>query len=514
LFDGDVHLTEARTQAELTEATASGLRWLTLARVATELLLLASMVALARLMPPSAFGAFAIAVIVQELGVALPSEAVSSALVQRGSVERAHYQGGFALSLLLGSALAAACLVAALVVVKPVFGSETASLVALTTPWCLFGAVLALPMAVLRRELDFRRMCLLDLAQSITRSGAMILLATVAGLDSYALVLGGLAGMSVVVPLALRFAPVPLPRWRGAAIRDLMPYGGPAGIATFCWAGFRNADYAVVGARMGAAQAGFYWRGFQLAVEYQRKISTVMTQVAFPVLSRTAGADEMFALRRRMVRGLTVILFPLLVLLVILAPVVVPWLFGSAWEAAVLPTQILAGAGAASIVIDVVGSTLMAAGRTRALLGYGLAHFVVYAGAVVLASAHGVAAVCVAAVSVHLVFLWVAYRVLVGGHDATALGLLWQDVSAAVVSCAAMAAAVLPLNVVVERTGAPALAHMAGVAAAALVVYAAVLRAWFTPEWRDVSGLIGRLVPRRRVRAVFRRVPLSPEPKV
>ena len=85
-----------------------------------------------------------------------------------------------------------------------------------------------------------------------------------------------------------------------------------------------------------------------------------MTQIAFPVLARTAGTDELFALRRRMVRLLTVVLFPLLALLVILAPVVVPWLFGPAWEPAVLPTQILAGGGAATIVIDAVGSALMA----------------------------------------------------------------------------------------------------------------------------------------------------------
>ena len=53
----------------------------------------------------------------------------------------------------------------------------------------------------------------------------------------------------------------------------------------------------------------------------------------------------MFALRRRMVRLLTMTIFPLLVGLVVLAPVVVPWLFGPDWVPAVLPTQLLAGAG-------------------------------------------------------------------------------------------------------------------------------------------------------------------------
>ena len=70
-----------------------------------------------------------------------------------------------------------------------------------------------------------------------------------------------------------------------------------------------------------------------------------------------------------------------------------------------LPTQILAGAGAATVVIDAVGTVLMAAGRARALLGYGVAHFVVYVGAVFIASSWGLAAVAAAGVGVHLVFL-------------------------------------------------------------------------------------------------------------
>ena len=74
-------MTDVRTTSELTEATATGLRWTTTIRVLTELLLLASMIVLARLIPPSAFGMFAVAVIVQELAVNVPSEGVGSASV-------------------------------------------------------------------------------------------------------------------------------------------------------------------------------------------------------------------------------------------------------------------------------------------------------------------------------------------------------------------------------------------------------------------------------------------------
>ena len=78
-------MSDVRTNAELTEASTSGLRWVSVARVTGELLMLGSLVVLARLIPPSAFGMFAIAVIVQELATTIPSEGVGTALVQRRS---------------------------------------------------------------------------------------------------------------------------------------------------------------------------------------------------------------------------------------------------------------------------------------------------------------------------------------------------------------------------------------------------------------------------------------------
>ena len=260
------------------------------------------MVILARLIPPAAFGVFALATIVQELAINIPGEGIGSALVQRKELRRDHLQAGFALSLLIGVVLIVVTLLLAQFVVRPLYDAQTAGYVALATPWFLLGAILALPTSMLRRRLDFKRLAVLDLTQSMVRAFVTVLLAAAFGLDAPALILGGLAGLVAVVPLALVFARVPIPRWRTAAIREILPYGGPAALATVAWAGFRNGDYAVVGARLGAAQAGFYWRGFQLGVEYQRKISTVMTQIAFPVLSRTTGEHEMFALRRRMVR--------------------------------------------------------------------------------------------------------------------------------------------------------------------------------------------------------------------
>ena len=100
-----------------------------------------------------------------------PARASARAIVQRRSVEREHLQGGLAHEPAHRARRSpAVTLVLAAVVVRPVFGDETAQLVALTTPWFLIGAIVALPLAVLRRRLDFRRLSLLGLVQSAVRA--------------------------------------------------------------------------------------------------------------------------------------------------------------------------------------------------------------------------------------------------------------------------------------------------------------------------------------------------------
>ena len=492
---------DVRTNEDLTQATGEGLRWITYARIVIEVVTLASMIVLARLIPPAAFGVFAIVVIAQELASTVPAEGVGSAIVQRRTVARRHLEGGLLLSLGMGAVLVTVVLVLAELLIRPVFGDETAMLIMVVSPCFLLSSLGAVPSAVLRRRLDFARLSLIDVFATLTRTSATVGLA-IAGLDAAALVLGYLAGLVVGVAMACAFAPPPLPRWRRREISELLPYGGPATVASLAWTGFRNGDYAIIGATLGPAQAGFYWRAYQLAVEYQKKVSAVMGQMAFPVLARTAGKEEMLALRRRMVRLLTVILFPLLALLVLVAPVAIPWLFGPQWEPAVLPAQILAAGGAATLVIDAVGPALMAEGRAKALLGYGVGHFVTYAGAVLAVASHGIAAVAIAASAVHGVFLLVAYQLMLGGRVRDAVRSLWDDVRAATLACAGLVAAAGSTEWALREMATPALVHLTAVTAVAAAAYLLVLRVAFPDASGDLGRLVRRVVPARLLERV------------
>lgn len=492
---------------ELRDATLRGLRWVMVARPLVECMLLGSMVALARLIPPAEFGHFATSSLISGFGAASVS-AITTALVQRPQLEREHLQAANALALACGAVLLGLTLLAATVVVVPIFGEGTADVVRLSAPGALIAAAGAVPFATLQRRLAFRRLSVIDVAGSGVRAFGSVALA-LAGLDGAALVLGVLAGTAAQSALAWLWAPPPLPRPDRRATRDLLHYGTPNWLAAVSWIGFANCDYAIIGARLGAVPAGLYFRSYTLAVEYQKKASHVMATVGLPVLARTRTGQDMDALRGQMVGLLTVLLFPCLTLLAVVAPVAVPWVFGPEWRAAVAPTQVLAVGGAATMVIDAVGTTLMAAGRSRAVLGFGWAHFASYAAAAFFTAPLGLTAVAGAAAAVHTAFVFVAYRLMQRDKRARVFTRIWKDVAPAVSCCAALLAASLPTAAAMSALGAPPLLHLTVVTLAGACAYAAVLRTCFAPTWRTVVSFVRRLLPRRTRRPSTAAAPLE-----
>jgi PST family polysaccharide transporter len=492
------HPGDSRSSEDLIEAAVSGVRWMSAARVVAELVGLGTMVVLARLIPPAEFGIFVITLLVQELALSLLGESVGSALIQRPHLRREHVRAAQAICLTLGLAMAGVALLAAEFVFEPIFGSETAGLVRLSVPFFLLIGLATTPQAMLQRRLDFRRVGLIQIASLVVRSAVAVVLAAFAGMDAEALVLGALAGSLIATAIAIGSVTLPAPSFNRRAARELGEYGVPAGIAAISWIGFRNADYAIVGARLGLTATGIYWRAFQLAVEYQRKISTLLYQIGFPLLSRSQSEEGMLAMRFRIMRVLSAIVFPLLAMLAFSAPELIPALFGSAWEEAVVPTQLLVVAGAATLVIDGIGTTMMAAGRPRALLVYGWAHFIVYAAAIVVVAPLGVTAVALAAVATHIVFLIAAYGLLLRGMVASPLRQLAADVGPASVASLALLAVAIACRGGLEAAGAAEAAATLAALGLATVTYALVLRRLFPAGWSDLVTLARRVLPERR----------------
>ncbi len=497
---------DSPSEQELRAAAAHGIRWSAVARPATEIIQLGSVIVLARLIVPAEFGRYAIALIAQEIAYMVVAGGLSNALVQRKIVDRRHQQTAMGLALISGIGLTALTIVGANLIVIPVFGARTAVLVRLMAPLCLISALSTVPTATLRRGMAFRRLSEIEVIGTLTRVAACISLA-LAGLSGEALVLGVIVGALTTTGIAWASAPPPPPRLQRTAARELLSYGLPMSLASISWVGFSNVDYAIIGARLGVLSTGFYFRAYTLAVEYQGKISVVMTQVGFPVLARTRDSIELNRYYRQMVRLLTIAIFPLLVLLAIAAPVLVPFLFGDRWALAVVPTQILALGGASTLVINAVGAVFMATGRTRTLLGYGVAHFVVYGLTVLLVVRLGIVAVAIDAAVVHTTFMMVAYIVMLRESTERALYRLWDDIMPAAISCLGLTAVALPASMALTAAHTPPFLWLTALGLIAVPPYLLTLRVCFPATWRSQREILHRIVPSSsRLGAVRRRL--------
>ncbi len=470
------------------DTTMRGLRWVALTRVVSEVFGLLATVVLARLIAPAAFGHAAVALILLPLSVILTFEGFASALVQRATIDESDRRGAMFMSIAGGATLTVVVFALTGPVWRPLFGAQTASLIELMSPAMFIGALGGVSLATLLRALDFRSTGVIETVSTTGGNVAAIVLAA-AGLEARALVLGALLQLGVSSALLIARARPPLPRWSWSAQRRITSYGLPAALFGLVDTMFRNEDYAILAARVSAAETGFYYRAFNLGVVYQQKLSTVMAQVAYPVYSRTSDVATLRSIHERAARVHAAIIFPLQALLVVMAPLVVPFVFGSAWTPAVRPTQILAVAGMFAAILVGYVQVMLAIGRPRPLLAFGVARLGFYAGVVLLASRHGLVTIALAVVSAYLVILLGAYRLLLQRYVGISIRRLAPELGPAVAGCLVMSAVTVPLMHVLGGN-LPRLVQIVLVGIVGLCVYSIVLRTVFPSAWTDAKTLV------------------------
>jgi O-antigen/teichoic acid export membrane protein len=378
------------------------------------------------------------------------------------------------------------------------------------SPIFLLAAIGAVARATLWRALRFRALSLIEMVGLVGGNVVAIVLA-LSGAGASAIVIGALVQVGSSSLLLVIAAPPPFPRWHRGSQRQISNFGVPAALAGLVDVLFRNVDYAIIAATLPAAQTGIYWRAFNLGVVYQDKLSGVMMQLAFPVYSRIESREELRRLHERAARVHAAVIFPLLALLIVLAPVAIPYLLGSAWAPSVRPAQILAVAGMIAAVLTGYAQVMLAVGRPRALLRFNLGMLAAYAVVVALAASHGLIVVSIAVSVAYLGILAGVYRFLLARYVGISIARLIPELGPAIAGCLALAAVAEALLHVVDPVLGE-LASLAIVGPAGLLAYAVALRAVSPPAWSDLRLLFARVLPplgwpRRRPRPP---VPLQP----
>ena len=311
----------------------------------------------------------------------------------------------------------------------------------------VINAFRVVPQSLMQRELQFRRLALIESAQAITVAISTVTLAAL-GYRYWALAWGPVVGAVVFTALVLVYRRAPFAWPRLEAIRQPLSFSANTLGTRIAWYGYSNADTAVIGRALGSEVLGAWGVGTSLGGVAVEKITALIVRVTPAIFA--AVQHDLAEMRRYLLgvtEGLAMVTFPACVGIALVAPDVVAVLWGDEWASAVLPIQLLAILAMVRSIDPLVNQALSARGQARlnfrnAMLTLAVVPFGLYAG-----TRWGLEGVAVAAlVLVPLFFcrlLWLTLRELdMRARDYIAA--LWPAASAA----ASMAAVVL----VAERT--------------------------------------------------------------
>jgi PST family polysaccharide transporter len=374
----------------LTAQTIRGVLWSGAGQFAIQALGLLVSVVLARLLSPREYGLATATSLLTGFLASLGGTGLIAVLVQRVHVTDEDLDTTFWAGLGLGGCMA--LLLVAAAGQAAVFFREP--LIAPLLMVQAVGLVLAplgtVHTALLLRKMDFRSLAMVDLS-TVAGSGVLAIGMALSGWGVWSLVVPGLVGTCLGTVVLWQHMP-----WRA---RGGMAQGAVRALARFSLSvcAFNvlnyvrgNVDYLVLGRVLGTGPLGLYYLAYNLATLPQTRLVPVITRVLFPALS--ALQDDLPRLGMgyaRAVRYVSLITFPLLTGLAILAPEFILAVIGARWVEAAPLVRILSIAGLLYSVGTTTGSVLFSRGRADLACWIGIAGGVAMTGCVLVGARYG-----------------------------------------------------------------------------------------------------------------------------
>jgi O-antigen/teichoic acid export membrane protein len=323
---------------------------------------------LARLLLPSAFGLMAALAVFTGFGIIFTDLGISPAIVQRQVVEERHLSSAFWLNLAMGTFLT--LLLMALAPALAAFYDEPRLLVLTlaVAPSLLLSSFSAVQNAILDREMNFRRLSIVETLALVGGNCAAIAMA-LAGFGVWSLVGLALIG-SALRAVLLWFSLTWRPRMRPqrSALSELWEYGGGFTgyrILTY-WSA--NADNLLIGRFIGVRPLAFYNRAYNLMTLPNATAGAITMRVMIPALSRLQdNKDRVRRIYLDSIGLITLVMFPLVIGMLVLSDPFIRSVYGPRWAPSAPLLQILSAVALLQVVTGTASWIFMTQGRTGLL---------------------------------------------------------------------------------------------------------------------------------------------------
>lgn len=320
---------------------------------------------LARLLSPHDFGLMGLVLVVTGFAMMTADFGVAASVIHKQNINEKQLSTFFYLNLLTGFALSVLCYglsdaLAALFGYAELSGIlKTISVSFLIVS---FGQVMR---SLLQKQIEFKTLFKIDVFSSVLYGVFSITLA-VNGFGVWSLAYGLLIKQCTDSILLWIFSTF-RPRY-GIDFKDmksLLKFGMYVYGEKFLNYFNGNLDNILIGKFLGLEALGYYTLAYNLMLIPVFKIGGAVSQVAFPAFSTIQNDDG--KIRNgylKMIRYISLVTFPIMGILFVVAPEFIDIIYGPKWAPAVLVLQILCVVGAARSIATTLGSVLYAKGRS------------------------------------------------------------------------------------------------------------------------------------------------------
>ena len=348
----------------LKQKAVKGVVWSAIHMWGRDAISLLILVVLSRQLAPEAFGLVALGTVFTAFFRVFLDQGFSAAIVQRDDLQREHLDTAFWISVLTGVLLttgtvAASGLVAA-VFREPLLGPVLSWL----SVSFIISALSSTQLAILRRTLAFKRLAARSMT-AMTVGGIVGISLAFAGFGVWSLVAQTLAGGLAGVIILWRSSD-----WRPGLnvstkhFKELFSFGAIIVGNKFLQVVVARSNYLLIGYFLGPNLLGYFTIGHRLLLVITRLVTGVTNAVAFPVFSRLQQNPK--RMRRAfydVTQYTSLLAFPVYLGLAVLAPELIPAVFGEKWAPSIPIAQVLALFGILQSLLAFNGSVIKASGK-------------------------------------------------------------------------------------------------------------------------------------------------------
>ena len=398
--------------------TKKGIAWETASNIIGQVSQLIISIVLARLLLPRDFGIVVAASTFQGMLGQIWRMGLGKALIQRKDAQPQHFSTVFTVTFFTGIVITIVFIslssFAAQFFREPIVGS----VMIWSSLTFVFYAFSVVPAAILSRDLEFKKIALINLSADVG-GGILSVILALLGFGLWSLVIGKIASSVSDAIMRSYYAWKTdgwLPRfgYNHKAFKELFHFGALVTVKDIIGNLCGNIDSFFIGRMLGTTILGFYSRAFRVATAPIMQMQTSVSEVLFSGFSRIQ--DDNKRLRswyQKIICTSTLIGFPVFIGIYLVAPSFVNVIYGQKWMPIVIPLKILCIAGAVRSLYAFAGLIIDAKGHAKATMTLSMVNLLLLGAALFISARWGMNAVCVAVLCVALLFAFLTLSLLI-----------------------------------------------------------------------------------------------------